>query len=135
MTSKEQGVRTTKHSDLRGKVVLITGGAKGLGAATAEQAARRGAHVAIIDVEAPGADHPAGPEVLAVKADVTDRDDLRAAVEQVVDRFGRLDVVVANAGVAARGRPCESPRRTRSSACSRSTSTASSTPCTRRFPT
>lgn len=91
--------------DLRGKVVLITGGTGGIGSATAHELLRRGAKVAIADLD------PQTPQIgaamsstsaLGVVADVRSRETLDAAVEVVVDRFGRLDVAIANAGILAR---------------------------------
>lgn len=88
---------------LRGKVALITGGARGLGAAVARELSTRGVEVAIVDRNPAEPGHPVASRALFLTGDVTDAGDMRNAVEQVVERFGRLDVVVANAGVAARG--------------------------------
>lgn len=91
--------------DLTGKVVLITGGNGGIGAATARTLLDRGARVVIADIDpttpSRAADlHPTN--AFGCVADVRDRASLDAAVEQTVDRFGRLDVVIANAGLLAR---------------------------------
>ena len=93
----------TSRTSLTGKSVLITGAARGIGAALARKAAARGARVALVGLE-PGelarvADE-LGPEHLWVEADVTDPEALEAAVQRTVDTFGGLDVVVANAGIA-----------------------------------
>ncbi len=88
--------------DPRGKVVLITGAATGIGRALAEDLIARGASVAILDIDGAAADAAAkalGDNAFARTADVADRAAMRAAVEAVHERFGRLDVVVANAGV------------------------------------
>ncbi|MGU3435882.1 SDR family NAD(P)-dependent oxidoreductase [Actinomycetes bacterium M1A6_2h] len=91
--------------DLRGKVVVITGGSSGIGAATAAEMIRRGANVAVLDVdpntpETVSARHPFS--ALGLVSNVTDRADLDRAMSSVIDRFGRIDVVMANAGVLAR---------------------------------
>jgi len=91
--------------DLAGKVVLITGGNGGIGAATTRALLDRGASVAVADID------PSTPtrvqEAYAAKAfgcvaDVRDRTSLDAAVAETIDRFGRLDVVIANAGLLAK---------------------------------
>src|SRR6195952_4403167 len=91
------------RTPLAGRSVLITGAARGIGAALARKAAARGARVALVGLEpellAKVADE-LGPEHLWVEADVTDPDALAAAVSRTVETFGGLDVVVANAGIA-----------------------------------
>jgi NAD(P)-dependent dehydrogenase (short-subunit alcohol dehydrogenase family) len=87
-------------------VVFITGAARGIGAESARRLAARGAKVVLVGLEPDALEAVArscGPDALAVEADVTDRAALDAAVEQAVDRFGGIDVVVANAGIAAAG--------------------------------
>ncbi|MBD0369886.1 MAG: SDR family NAD(P)-dependent oxidoreductase [Pyrinomonadaceae bacterium] len=90
---------------LRGKVVLITGGSRGLGLVMAREFAREGARLAICarrsdELEAARADLKArGAEVLAVPCDVTDRAQVNEMTNIVRDRFGRVDVLVNNAGV------------------------------------
>jgi NAD(P)-dependent dehydrogenase (short-subunit alcohol dehydrogenase family) len=91
---------------ISGKVVLITGAARGIGAGVARQLAAAGAHVALVGLEgdelrAVAAD--CGPDALAIEADVTDWEQLRRAVTAVVARHGRIDVLMANAGIAAAG--------------------------------
>jgi NAD(P)-dependent dehydrogenase (short-subunit alcohol dehydrogenase family) len=93
----------TKRTSLTGKSVLITGAARGIGAALARKAAARGARVALVGLEPDELARVAdelGPEHLWVEADVTDPEALKAAVQRTVDTFGGLDVVVANAGIA-----------------------------------
>ena len=82
--------------DLNGKVALVTGGARGIGFETARALQARGAKVAVVDLEA------SEQFDLGLAADVTDYDAMAAAVATTVERFGLLDVVVANAGIAAR---------------------------------
>lgn len=77
---------------------LVTGGASGIGLATARLLAERGAEVAVLDVVAEG---PA--DLLYAHADVTDEAGVRSAVDHVVERLGGLDVLVNNAGVGAQG--------------------------------
>jgi 2-keto-3-deoxy-L-fuconate dehydrogenase len=81
------------------KVVLITGGASGIGAATATLLQQRGGRVAILDRSIEGA--PDG--VLAIPCDVTDTAAVNSAVTVVAERFGGLDIVVNNAGIGAIG--------------------------------
>jgi NAD(P)-dependent dehydrogenase (short-subunit alcohol dehydrogenase family) len=91
---------------LTGKAVLITGGARGIGAETGRRLAARGARVALLDLDGRAAAATArgiGPEHLGAGADVTDSASLEAAVEEVVAAFGGLDVVVANAGIGEAG--------------------------------
>ena len=92
-----------KRGDLSGKVALLTGGADGIGLSTARLLTARGARVAVVDRDASAAEAAVaelGEErALAVATDVTDREGMRRAVAQVVERFGRLDLVIANAGI------------------------------------
>ncbi len=94
------------HYDLQGKVALVTGGARGIGLETGRALAARGASVVLVDLNEDDARRAAaelGEErVLGLAGDVTDRGAMQQAVAQAVERFGGLDVVVANAGIAAR---------------------------------
>lgn len=89
---------------MTGRTVLITGGTRGIGYATAQAFLEQGAHVAICGTN-PGnlkaAEHAL--EVLAVRADVRDAHQVQSFVEQARKRFGRIDVLVNNAGVAWSG--------------------------------
>jgi NAD(P)-dependent dehydrogenase (short-subunit alcohol dehydrogenase family) len=95
---------------LTGKVALISGGARGMGACEARLFAREGARVVVGDVrESEGRAVETeiaakGGEALFVHLDVTSEDDWRRAVATAEDRFGRLDVLVNNAGVGGAGR-------------------------------
>jgi galactitol 2-dehydrogenase len=87
---------------LDGKTALITGSARGIGKAFAEAYVREGAHVAIADVNLEAAQTTAriiGPSAIAVEMDVTKRDSIRAAVDQVDAAFGGIDILVNNAAL------------------------------------
>jgi NAD(P)-dependent dehydrogenase (short-subunit alcohol dehydrogenase family) len=89
--------------DLNGKVALVTGAARGIGFETARQMHMRGASVAVLDLSAEEAREAAeriGQRAIGLAGDVTDQNAMMAAVAEVVDRFGGLDVAVANAGIA-----------------------------------
>jgi 2-keto-3-deoxy-L-fuconate dehydrogenase len=85
--------------DFDGMVALVTGGASGIGAATAELLAERGARVAVLDLDPDAAD----ARHLRLACDVGDRGSVDAAVGRVAADLGGLDVVVNNAGIGAQG--------------------------------
>jgi NAD(P)-dependent dehydrogenase (short-subunit alcohol dehydrogenase family) len=88
------------------QIVLVTGAARGIGAATAAELHRRGATVVLTDVDVDALRRTAaalGPDVLALPLDVTDAVACESTVAEVAARYGRLDVVWANAGIASFG--------------------------------
>ncbi|MEV5440587.1 SDR family oxidoreductase [Streptomyces sp. NPDC052682] len=92
-------------SDFEGLRALVTGGASGIGRATADLLAERGAQVAVLDLD-PSA---VGKPLLAYRADVTDDSSVRAAVAAAVAELGGLDVLVNNAGIGAQGTVEDNP--------------------------
>jgi NAD(P)-dependent dehydrogenase (short-subunit alcohol dehydrogenase family) len=89
--------------DLNRKVALVTGAARGIGFETARQMHLRGASVAVLDLDADEAREAAeriGPRAIGLAGDVTDQNAMFAAVAEVVEKLGGLDVAVANAGIA-----------------------------------
>lgn len=89
-----------------GRVIIVTGGAGGIGKATAKAFSREGGHVVIADLNGDGAQSTAkeikdngGPEPLASQCDVSDEKSVERTVDAAIDKFGRLDVVVNNAGL------------------------------------
>ncbi|MDF3855972.1 SDR family oxidoreductase [Paracoccus pantotrophus] len=84
---------------LQGKTALVTGGASGFGRGIAETFAREGARVAVLDIDGEGAAAvAAGIDGLAIPCDVSQGDQVRAAVEKACESFSSLDIVVNNAG-------------------------------------
>ena len=99
-------------TDLRGKVVFITGAARGIGEETARRAAARGAHVALVGMEPERLAAIAaelGPGHTWAECDVTDQPSLDAAVATTIADLGGIDVVIANAGIANQGTVACSP--------------------------
>jgi NAD(P)-dependent dehydrogenase (short-subunit alcohol dehydrogenase family) len=94
----------TDSWDIAGRVALVTGGGRGIGLDTARRLARRGMRVALVDIDGERVAREAeaiGPErAIGLAADVTDRGAVTEAVAATVERFGGLDVLVANAGIA-----------------------------------
>ncbi|MFN8592191.1 MAG: SDR family NAD(P)-dependent oxidoreductase [Thermomicrobiales bacterium] len=89
-----------------GKTALVTGAAHGIGQAIAARLAREGANVLLLDIEGDVAEQAAadlratGGIAEAIQGDISQREDVRRAVTRAVDRFGRLDILAANAGIA-----------------------------------
>jgi 3-oxoacyl-[acyl-carrier protein] reductase len=93
---------------LKDKSALVTGGASGFGAEIARRYAREGAKVVILDLNGEGAQQvaaEAGNGAVGLAGDVTRKADIEAAVRRAVDSFGRLDIVVNNAGWTFRNKP------------------------------
>jgi 3-oxoacyl-[acyl-carrier protein] reductase len=92
---------------LKDKVAIVTGGASGFGAAIARHFVDEGAKVVILDLNGEGAARVAGNtgKAVAVAGDVTKRADIDKAVAAALDKFGRLDIVVNNAGWSYRNKP------------------------------
>jgi NAD(P)-dependent dehydrogenase (short-subunit alcohol dehydrogenase family) len=94
------------NRNVRGKVVVITGAARGIGAGVARDLSAKGAKVALVGLEAAelaGVAAECGPDAGWWEADVTSWADLEKATAEIVARYGRIDVVLANAGIAATG--------------------------------
>ena len=95
--------------DLRGKVVLVTGGSRGLGLVLARQLAAKGARLAICarTPEQLGEAHveleELGAEVISMTVDVTDERQVKAMIIDILEHYGRLDVVINNAGIVQVG--------------------------------
>lgn len=91
------------------KVAFVTGGAGGIGAATCERFARDGAHVVVADINVDGAEQVASNleekygagRAIAVKMDVTKEEEVAEAIQQSVLKYGGLDIIVNNAGLAS----------------------------------
>lgn len=85
------------NNEFEGLVAIVTGGASGIGAAVSDRLAAGGAQVAVLDL------NPAGTEHFGIECNVADDASVRSAVDAVVAKFGRLDIVVNNAGIGAQG--------------------------------
>ena len=97
-------------SDLKGKLAIVTGGARGIGYAIAQGLAERGANIAIFDLLDENVDEITGTlasengvEVMFRKVDVTDSEGVDKAIKEVHEKFGSVDILVNNAGVTRDG--------------------------------
>jgi NAD(P)-dependent dehydrogenase (short-subunit alcohol dehydrogenase family) len=103
---------STPPFDVQGRTVFITGAARGIGAATAERLHGKGANVALVGLEPERLEELAarlGDRAAAFEADVTDFDALQRAVAGTVERFGGIDVAIANAGLQFNGALATAP--------------------------
>lgn len=103
---------TTSTPSLAGKIAVVTGGSRSIGAAIAKRLAADGATVAITyNASADRAEAlvneiaAAGGQALALRADAGDADAVRAAIDEVAQRYGRIDILVNNAGISVLGAP------------------------------
>ena len=93
----------TRTLPLGGKVAIVTGAQKGIGFATAKELQRRGAYVALVDLDREAVERSAaqiGARTLALEADVTDLGAMESVVTRVSEELGPISIVVANAGIA-----------------------------------
>ncbi len=91
---------------LEDRIAIVTGGGQGLGQAISLRLAREGAHVVVADLNEETAKATAAQiisttdrKAIAIKADVTDEDQVKAMIDRTVQEFGRLDIVISNAGI------------------------------------
>ena len=108
------GKRPETQGRLAGKIAIVTGAAQGFGKGIAEEMHREGATVVIADMNLPGAQAVAdelGAHAAAVEVNVTDEESVAAMVQKTVERFGGLDILVSNAGVAKAGNLLELERK------------------------
>jgi len=91
--------------DITGKVAIVTGAAGGIGRAVALDLARFGASVVVADMAREGAERVAGEiesaggKAIALKTDVTRKEEVEQMAQQTVQRFGRIDILINNAGI------------------------------------
>jgi 3-oxoacyl-[acyl-carrier protein] reductase len=95
------------HMKLKGKVAIVTGSARGIGKATAVKFVQEGAKVVVCDVNIDQVNETVqelknmGGEVIGLKVDVTDRENVSQLIKDAVAAFGKLDIMVSNAGITA----------------------------------
>jgi NAD(P)-dependent dehydrogenase (short-subunit alcohol dehydrogenase family) len=94
--------------DLNERVAIVTGGAHGIGRAIAQALSDNGAHIVIVDIDADAAEKAAheinegGGACLSLAGDVSDSEQIEAVAEQVMDRLGRINILINNAGINTR---------------------------------
>jgi NAD(P)-dependent dehydrogenase (short-subunit alcohol dehydrogenase family) len=99
---------TNENGHYTGKVAFVTGAANGIGRATALAFARKGAHVVVADISEQGNQETVhmieslGGRAIAVRCDVTQVEDVKAALDKTIEAFGRLDFAFNNAGIEPR---------------------------------
>lgn len=90
------------HQHLKDKIAWITGGASGIGAATAKRFAQEGAKLALSDINPEALDKIAaeiGGDVFTVQSDVSKRDSVMETAKKIEDHYGKIDILIANAGI------------------------------------
>ena len=95
---------------LEGRTAIVTGGARGIGKAIAETLAARGANIAVVDLRMELAEETAGEiaaklgvKAIALEADVSNQESVKAMVKSAVEKFGKIDILVNNAGITRDG--------------------------------
>ena len=109
------GKRPATQGRLAGKIAIVTGAAQGFGKGIAEEMYKEGCCVVIADMNRPGAQAVAeelGQYACAVEVNVTDEASVAAMIQQTVERYGGLDILVSNAGVAKAGNLLELEKKT-----------------------
>jgi len=100
--------KVSQRFDIAGKVAIVTGAASGIGRAIALDLAESGAKVVIADTALGGAEEvgreiqSAGGKAIAIKIDVTDSKDVEQMVQRTIEKFGRIDILINNAGIITR---------------------------------
>ncbi len=97
------------YSYFQNRVVIVTGGASGIGLATCREFAKQGARIAMLDMDQDSLENchktfaDKGYDILALKCDVTNENACQESINQVLNRFGQIDILFNNAGITQRG--------------------------------